>query len=56
MRIAESSLDSDGTERLFANAVTHWWDASEVYGADDAKTRTLRGRTEAPARGRVPAH
>ena len=45
IRIADNearSVDSDGTKRLFANAVTHWWDASEVYGADDDKTRTLR--------------
>ena len=26
----------DGTERLFANAASHWWDGSEVYGTDDA--------------------
>ena len=46
IRIADNearSVDSDGTKRLFANAVTHWWDASEVYGADDDKTRTCGG-------------
>ena len=26
---------------LFANTVSHWWDGSEVYGADEAKARAL---------------
>ena len=37
MRIAGNKakgVDADGTERLFANAVSHWWDGSEVYGSD----------------------
>jgi hypothetical protein len=29
---------------LFANQVSHWWDGSEVYGADDASANALRER------------
>ncbi len=32
----------DGPQRLFANDASHWWDGSEVYGADSVKARTLR--------------
>lgn len=32
----------DGPERLFHNDASHWWDGSEVYGADSAKARALR--------------
>jgi hypothetical protein len=45
MRIAgNESLETlpDGTERLFANAASHWWDGSEVYGSDAAKMHALR--------------
>jgi Animal haem peroxidase/Catalase len=35
-------VDADSTERLFANAVSHWWDGSEVYGSDEAKMASLR--------------
>ncbi|MGH3588587.1 MAG: peroxidase family protein, partial [Pseudonocardia sp.] len=46
MRIAGNiSLDEDGSDRLqrlFANDASHWWDGSEVYGADSAKARILR--------------
>ncbi len=45
MRIAGNqalAVDPDGTQRLFADAASHWWDASEVYGADRAKAASLR--------------
>ena len=45
MRIAGNKalrVDPDGTQRLFADAASHWWDASEVYGADRAKGAALR--------------
>jgi hypothetical protein len=45
MRIAGNEAigaGPDGTQRLFANAASHWWDASEVYGADAAKIASLR--------------
>ncbi|GAA4491597.1 hypothetical protein GCM10023094_56210 [Rhodococcus olei] len=45
MRIAGNealSVDADGTERLFANAASHWWDGSEVYGSDADKLKELR--------------
>ncbi|MGD9961155.1 peroxidase family protein [Nocardioides sp.] len=45
MRIAGNqalATDADGTQRLFADAASHWWDGSEVYGADEAKANLLR--------------
>jgi len=46
MRIAGNvSLGEDpagGVQRLFPNAASHWWDGSEVYGADNVKARQLR--------------
>jgi hypothetical protein len=51
MRFAEN----EGIERpgqppiLFANSASHWWDGSEVYGADERTARFLReadGRAE----------
>jgi hypothetical protein len=42
MRIAgNKSLDGDG-ERLFANEASHWWDGSEVYGANAEGALSLR--------------
>jgi len=32
----------DGTERLFANAASHWWDGSEIYGTDEDNAFRLR--------------
>jgi hypothetical protein len=32
----------NGHVDVFANAATHWWDASEVYGEDAGKARELR--------------
>jgi hypothetical protein len=40
--ISLSEDPGDGVERLFANAASHWWDGSEVYGADSVKARQLR--------------
>jgi len=45
MRIAGNATlaaAADGTERLFANAASHWWDGSEVYGSDATKIASLR--------------
>jgi len=45
MRIAGNKalrVAADGTERLFADATSHWWDASEVYGSDAATMARLR--------------
>jgi hypothetical protein len=45
MRIAGNEVmgvGPDGTERLFANAASHWWDGSEVYGADATSISQLR--------------
>ncbi|MGH2743037.1 MAG: peroxidase family protein, partial [Thermoleophilaceae bacterium] len=37
---------ADGLQRLFANSASHWWDGSEVYGADSVKARELRDGTK----------
>jgi hypothetical protein len=45
MRIAGNkalAVGPDATQRLFANSASHWWDASEVYGADEGKVASLR--------------
>jgi len=45
MRIAGNKalgVAPDGTQRLFANAASHWWDASELYGADAQRMASLR--------------
>ena len=31
-----------GSQPLYKNLVSHWWDASAIYGADEKKTRELR--------------
>lgn len=42
MRIAGNiSLDGEGG-RLFANEASHWWDGSEVYGANSKSALSLR--------------
>ena len=45
MRIRDNDplIADSGLPVLFRNEVTHWWDASEVYGTDDVKTKKLRG-------------
>jgi heme peroxidase/catalase len=45
MRIAgniAASTAPDGSERLFANAASHWWDGSEIYGTDSERANRLR--------------
>ncbi|MEU3909964.1 peroxidase family protein [Streptomyces sp. NPDC029721] len=46
MRFAENEglqpADGKGPPRLFANAASHWWDGSEVYGGDKATGMSLR--------------
>jgi Animal haem peroxidase/Catalase len=45
MRIAgnQTILDEHGQPRLlFANQASHWWDGSEIYGADPKMAQTLR--------------
>ena len=45
MRIAGNiprSVSADGTEQVFANAASHWWDASEVYGSTPELMASLR--------------
>lgn len=50
MRIADNiglGDDGGGEEKvLFANAASHWWDGSEVYGGDQAGAAALRERTK----------
>ncbi|MFF4364775.1 peroxidase family protein [Streptomyces sp. NPDC001594] len=46
MRFAENEglhpADGDGPPVLFANAASHWWDGSEIYGGDEKTGRSLR--------------
>jgi hypothetical protein len=41
MRIA-GNIQNDETGHLFGNAASHWWDSSEVYGADAQAAAALR--------------
>ena len=45
-------IADSGLPVLFRNEVTHWWDASEVYGTDDVKTKKLRGNHRRESRDR----
>ena len=40
---------------VFTNMVSHWWDASEVYGTDDKLIQTLREGPEASSGRRLSA-
>ena len=44
MRIAGNIAlnESDGLQTVFGNKTSHWWDGSEVYGADLAQASKLR--------------
>ncbi|MFJ3518489.1 MULTISPECIES: peroxidase family protein [unclassified Streptomyces] len=46
MRFAENEglhpADGKGPPTLFANAASHWWDGSEIYGGDEDTGRSLR--------------
>lgn len=38
----ESKLSKGGYEKVFRNRVTHWWDASQIYGSDPETIRKVR--------------
>ena len=43
----ESRTDADeGMPATFRNHVTHWWDASQVYGSTEARIRQMRSDPE----------
>jgi hypothetical protein len=42
--VALNEADSAQPPIMFANQVSHWWDGSEVYGADGASANKLRER------------
>ncbi|ROO86055.1 catalase [Actinocorallia herbida] len=46
MRFADDhGVHADGSRKpptLFANAASHWWDGSEIYGGDEAVARSIR--------------
>jgi hypothetical protein len=60
MRIAGNRSFADilpgGSDLAFPNQVSHWWDGSEVYGADRAKAGQLRdgARLRMSAEGYLP--
>ena len=41
-REAPHGKGADGTQRLFANQASHWWDGSEIYGSSKSKAYDLR--------------
>ncbi|MFI0976341.1 peroxidase family protein [Streptomyces sp. NPDC021093] len=46
-----------GSRPGFANHISHWWDGSQIYGADEARCRQLRtgeGGRLAMTEGRLP--
>jgi hypothetical protein len=38
----EKSLPKHGYEKTFRNKVTHWWDASQIYGSEPETIRKVR--------------
>ncbi len=38
----EASLENHGYDKTFRNKVTHWWDASQIYGSDPETIRKVR--------------
>ncbi len=38
----EKSLESHGYDKTFRNRVTHWWDASQIYGSDPETIKKVR--------------
>ncbi|MCO4793614.1 MAG: hypothetical protein KC493_07875 [Bacteriovoracaceae bacterium] len=39
---SERALDNHGYDKTFRNQVTHWWDASQIYGSDPKTIRKVR--------------
>ncbi|MER5867524.1 peroxidase family protein [Kitasatospora sp. NPDC002040] len=62
MRIRRTPQDpapslEPGAPAGFANHVSHWWDGSQIYGADEARCRELRSGENgklSTERGRLP--
>ena len=42
MRIAANTGNLEGEDILFSNQASHWWDGSEVYGANIEQAQALR--------------
>lgn len=38
----EASVNNHGYDKTFRNRVTHWWDASQIYGSDPETIRKVR--------------
>jgi hypothetical protein len=51
----EARVGSNGYDKTSRNRVTHWWDASQIYGSDAATIRKVRGEYDAKgvATGRI---
>jgi len=64
MRVARTAADPTrreseaGLAPTYLNEVTHWWDASQLYGSDQETAERLRsfegGRLQTDANGRIP--
>jgi len=53
----EAKLDPHGYDKTFRNRVTHWWDASQIYGSDPATIKKVRSEYNSKGRptGRILA-
>ena len=62
MRVKRTSPDRTRTNRsglppTYVNTVTHWWDASQIYGSTEGRNRLLRAEEDGKLRiedGRLP--
>jgi hypothetical protein len=62
MKVKRTSPDRTRTNRsglppTYVNTVTHWWDASQIYGSNEGRNRLLRAEEEGKLRvedGRLP--
>jgi hypothetical protein len=43
----QSKLDNKGYDYTSRNTVTHWWDASQIYGSDEATIKKVRTKYNA---------
>jgi Animal haem peroxidase len=62
MKVKRTSPDRTRTNRsglppTYVNTVTHWWDASQIYGSNEGRNRLLRAEEDGKLRvedGRLP--
>ena len=52
----KTSLQSRGYQKTFRNHVTHWWDASHIYGSNQQTINKIRTRPSNIADGDIDSH